>query len=61
MSDNFDLSVNDILKFPHFEHATVVAGHNGLGKVVKWVHVLELTQSKEYVNGHELILTTGAG
>jgi len=61
MTDSTKLSVGDILKLPHFKHAQVVAGHKGLGKAVSWVHVLEQTLIKDYVNGHEIILTTGAG
>jgi len=61
MTDSTKFRVDDILKLPHFKHAKVVAGHQGLGKHVSWVHVLEQTQIKDYVNGHEMVLTTGAG
>ncbi len=61
MTGSAKLEVNDILQLPHFRHAKVVAGHQGLGKQISWVHVLEQTQIKDYVNGHELVLTTGAG
>jgi len=55
------LTVMDILKSPHFKHSKVIAGNGGLTRIVKWAHILDITQSKEYVNGYDFILTTGAG
>lgn len=55
------LTVNDILVTPHFEHSLVIAGKKGLSKSVDWVHIIDTTHSGEYVNGGELVLTTGAG
>ncbi|MGM0652430.1 MAG: PucR family transcriptional regulator [Bacillota bacterium] len=55
------LTVQEALKSPYLESAIIVAGKNGLDKTVKWAHILEITQCKDYVNGQELILTTGAG
>ncbi len=57
------LTVKEALKSEYLESAgaVVAAGKGGLGKTVKWAHILEITQCKDYVNGHELILTTGAG
>jgi PucR family transcriptional regulator, purine catabolism regulatory protein len=61
MKDSAQLSINDILKMPYFKNAVIVAGEKGLDKSVSWVHVLEQTQITDYVNGQELVLTTGAG
>ena len=62
MADNSkSLTVNDLLKAPDFQRATVVAGKGGLDKVVTWVHILEITHCQDYLNGQELILTTGVG
>ncbi|MBB6285291.1 PucR family transcriptional regulator [Geobacillus subterraneus] len=55
------LTVSDILKRKHFEHAKVVAGHNGLNRPVKWVHVVEVVNIHHLLNGKELILSTGVG
>jgi len=57
------LTVKEALKSEYLESAgaVVAAGKGGLDKTVKWAHILEITQCKDYVNGHELILTTGAG
>lgn len=56
-----NLTVEEILKTPYFEHAFVAAGHSGLQKQVTWAHILEITDCKDYVNGNELVLTTGIG
>lgn len=55
------LTVNEALETPFFGPAKVIAGHSGLSKKVTWAHILELTECRGYVNGGELILTTGAG
>lgn len=61
MEVNKNLTVEEALKSPRFQYATVVAGHGGLCKTISWVHILEMTECKDYVNGNELVLTTGAG
>jgi PucR family transcriptional regulator, purine catabolism regulatory protein len=55
------LTVEEILESPLLKKATVAAGEKGLNKTVTWVHILELTNCRDYLNGRELILTTGAG
>jgi PucR family transcriptional regulator, purine catabolism regulatory protein len=59
MKEQFQLKVLDILKRKHFEHAAVIAGHDGLGHLVKWVHVVEVTSIRNLLKGQELILSTG--
>jgi purine catabolism regulator len=49
------------LKRPLFQQAKVVAGTKGLSRPVRWVHVLEVSNAASFVNGQELILTTGVG
>jgi len=61
MKFNFKVTVEDILKHPHFKDAKVVAGAEGLNRMVKWIHVIEVTQIKQFVNGNELVLCTGVG
>jgi purine catabolism regulator len=39
----------------------VAAGLQGLDRVVKWVHVVEVTQIRNLLHGNELILSTGVG
>ncbi|WP_064093622.1 PucR family transcriptional regulator [Rossellomorea aquimaris] len=59
MKSNYYFSVEDILTRKHFEHAKVIAGHKGLKRKVKWVHVVEVTAIRNLLNGNELILSTG--
>lgn len=59
MEEHFQLKVANILKRKHFENALVVAGKEGIQRIVKWVHVVEVTNIRNLLNGQELILTTG--
>ncbi|QRG70640.1 PucR family transcriptional regulator [Brevibacillus choshinensis] len=61
MSNDWRLTVAESIKRPLFEHAEVVAGSRGLARPVRWVHVIETTDSCQYLNGGELILSTGLG
>ncbi len=61
MAGNENLTVCDILKSSLFKQSVVAAGSKGLGKTVEWAHILEVTHCKEYINGREIVLTTGAG
>lgn len=54
-------TVEEVLKRPIFQEAKVVAGHRGLRRPVRWVHVLEVTNVANLLHGKELILTTGIG
>ncbi len=55
------LSVQEILKNKHFRHAKVIAGNAGICRLVRWVHVMEVTSISNLLNGNELILSTGIG
>ncbi|QWC24589.1 PucR family transcriptional regulator ligand-binding domain-containing protein [Bacillus haikouensis] len=59
MKSLYYLSVESILTRPSFAHSRVIAGHKGLHRQVKWVHVVEVTAIKNLLNGNEMILTTG--
>ncbi len=61
MNQSFKLTVNDVMKNAHFEHAKVIAGENGLDKIIRWIHIIEVTEISHLLNGNELILTTGLG
>jgi len=61
MSNDWRLSVGEALRRPSFQHAQVVAGSKGLSRPIRWVHVLESADTGKYLNGGELILTTGLG
>lgn len=53
------ITVKDILSRKHFEDIQVIAGFDGLGRQVKWVHVVEVINIRNLLNGNELILSTG--
>lgn len=55
------LTVRDILQRPLFQKAETIASEEALNRVVRWVHILEVTQVEHLLNGNELILTTGIG
>ncbi|WP_201713895.1 PucR family transcriptional regulator [Rossellomorea arthrocnemi] len=59
MKSHYYFSVEDIMERKYFEHAKVIAGRKGLGRQVKWVHIVEVTAIKNLLNGNELILSTG--
>lgn len=59
MKEHLPLRVSDILSRKHFEEAIVIAGEDGLNRIVKWVHVVEVTNIRNLLNGDELILSTG--
>ncbi|MBS2772219.1 PucR family transcriptional regulator [Anoxybacteroides rupiense] len=61
MHEHFQFTVLDVLNRKHFEHTQVIAGHQGLHRTVKWVHVVEVTKIHKLLNGKELILSTGVG
>jgi len=61
MSNDWRLSVADALRRPLFQHARVAAGGKGLMRPIRWVHILESAETGKYLNGGELILSTGMG
>jgi purine catabolism regulator len=54
------LSVGDIAALPNLE-LEVVAGRRALEREVQWLHVSELEDPTEWLEGGELLLTTGLG
>ncbi|XRD25511.1 PucR family transcriptional regulator ligand-binding domain-containing protein [Lysinibacillus fusiformis] len=55
----FQLKVLHVLENKYFQNAEVVAGHDGLLRIVKWAHVLEIVHVDNFLVGEELVLTTG--
>lgn len=55
------LTVEEALKRHTFQHAKVLTGVNGLNRVINWCHILEVKDIDLFINGGELILTTGIG
>ncbi|UOQ84460.1 PucR family transcriptional regulator [Gracilibacillus salinarum] len=55
------LTVREVLEDACFEQAELVAGDKGLDNIVRWVHIMEVTNIDNLLNGSELILSTGVG
>jgi purine catabolism regulator len=53
------LTVADVLKLEPFSEARVIAGKSGLNKTIAWVHVVGVPDAPSWLNGGELVLTTG--
>lgn len=51
-------SVAEILEHELLEHATVIAGHAGLDREVRWVHNSGVPDAADWLNGGELVMTT---
>ncbi|MDU2240051.1 MAG: PucR family transcriptional regulator ligand-binding domain-containing protein [Paenibacillus sp.] len=57
----FACTVREAVSRPLFADARVVAGECGLGRAIRWVHVLESANFDSLIHGEEMILTTGVG
>lgn len=55
------LRVADVLHRPVFHAAKLVAGADGVGRPVRWVHILDVPEVLLHIHGGELVLTTGMG
>lgn len=55
------ITCKDILELPSVQKMKVVAGHKGLNNVVRWVHVADIPQVTDWVQGGELLFITGIG
>src|SRR4051794_34989791 len=57
------LSLADVLELPVVRRALpeVVVGDAGLGREVRWAHVIEMPTPDDLLKGGELVLTTGLG
>ena len=57
------LSLADVLDLPVVRRALpeVVIGDGGLGRPIRWAHVIEMPDPDDLLKGGELVLTTGLG
>jgi len=55
------VKVQDVMELSELSEGKIVAGHSGLGKAVFWVHVVDSYDVLEWVQGGELLFTTGIG
>lgn len=61
MNAEWQLTIGEVIKRPMFQHAEVIAGGRGLTRAIRWVHILEIAENGHFLNGGELILSTGFG
>ncbi|SDO11361.1 purine catabolism regulatory protein [Paenibacillus sp. yr247] len=60
LNQDYQLTVQEVLRRPSFKQAYVAAGEQGLQRLVRWVHIIEVIQFEQLLQGGEMILTTGA-
>ena len=58
MTEDFKITIGDMLNTPCFQTAELLAGRGGLNRTVKWVHILD-TPIYVSLTGNEFILSTG--
>ncbi|MDI6879222.1 MAG: PucR family transcriptional regulator ligand-binding domain-containing protein [Desulfitobacteriaceae bacterium] len=51
----------DLMELPSLQKLKLVAGRDGLDRVVRWVHVADVPQVTDWVQGGELLFITGIG
>ena len=57
------VSVSTLLELPIFKGYRIAAGHNGLSRPVRWVHIVAMPESDDYqwTKGGEIILSVAYG
>jgi purine catabolism regulator len=56
-----ELTIRDIIRRPLFQGSIYIASEKALDRVVRWAHVMEVTEVGQLLSGYELILSTGIG
>ena len=59
MSEDQSLNVAAVLAIPPLDQGSVVAGHRGLTREVRWVDIIH-APAEDFVRAGDLVLTTGA-
>ncbi|WP_085993260.1 PucR family transcriptional regulator [Oceanobacillus senegalensis] len=59
--EKWAITIEDVLSRDVFRNAKLVAGLIGVQREIKWTHILEAGDIESFINGGELILTTGSG
>ncbi|MBS1886193.1 MAG: PucR family transcriptional regulator ligand-binding domain-containing protein [Actinobacteria bacterium] len=54
------LTVQDLTEFTEL-HCTLIAGEGGAGRPIRWAHQNEMEDPAPWLNGGELLMTTGLG
>jgi len=53
------MRVRELLSLPAFAGTSIVAGHDGLDRVVRWAHVIDMPGPAPWIGDGQLLLTTG--
>ena len=53
------MRVRDLLSLPAFAGTSIVAGRDGLERVVRWAHVIDMPGPAPWIGDGQLLLTTG--
>ncbi|WP_429311670.1 PucR family transcriptional regulator [Paenibacillus mucilaginosus] len=61
VSTLLQLTIREILRRPLFRKAEALASDQALDRVVRWAHILEVSEVGRLLNGGELVLSTGVG
>ena len=54
------IRVCNVLARPLLADAQLIAGVKGVGRVVRWVHILDIADVRSFIRGGEFVLTTAA-
>ena len=52
------LTIKEALELPAFKEANIIAGYNGIYRVITWVHNVGVPDAAQWLNGGELVMTT---
>lgn len=53
--------LSDLYESVKNQDITLVAGEQGMGNVVRWLHMVESNESSSFLDGQEIAFTTGVG
>lgn len=53
------VTYKDVLELPEMQQAQVIAGKEGMTKIIRWCHVIEIEDLKEWTSQNILVITTG--
>ncbi len=55
------VKIQELMRKVNHMNIQVIAGKNGLGRAVTWVHMVENLEISDFLRGEELVFTTGVG
>jgi len=55
------ITVREALTLDALRAVKIIAGHKGLDRQIRWVHIIDIPEILPWLRGGELLLTTGFG